>query len=175
MQYFIRFECESEKVLNEMITRFSEKDYAIIKHDKDSNSTTGEVKREHYHMFLNYEDNTKHTKQNFIKICEKEYGLNVHVENVRSESKCLRYLLHLDNPEKFQYDLSEMKTNIEDIKARMKINVGVGLLKKLMQVIDTMPQKSFRGLVEYCVINEDTNLLEYIQVNAYFVNALLKY
>lgn len=173
MQYFIRFECDNEKVLNEVVERFSVKDYAIIKHDKDSNSTTGEVSRAHFHMFLNYEDNTKHTKQNLIKILNG-MNINAHVENVRSESKCLRYLLHLDNPEKYQYQLSELKTNIEDIKSRMKISEKVGTLKKLMQYIDNAHIRSMRALVEYCIIQEDTQLLEYIQENAFLVNAIMR-
>lgn len=72
-------------------------------HNKDINST-GEDKKEHYHILIMF-DNVKTIEQAreiFEKIgavgCEK-------VNSIRGYS---RYLCHLDNPEKAQYNTSEV-------------------------------------------------------------------
>ena len=69
-------------------------------HDKDTNPT-GETKKPHYHVICYYENPTTY---NSVKtnICDK---LNATIpQKLESMRGMYRYHLHLDNPEKYQYD-----------------------------------------------------------------------
>lgn len=69
-------------------------------HDKDVNPT-GEVKKPHYHVICYYENGTscKCVKEN---VTDKLNGtIPIKLESMTG---MYRYHLHLDNPEKFQYD-----------------------------------------------------------------------
>lgn len=68
-------------------------------HDKDLNPT-GESKKEHYHLILAYEGPT--TYNNVKSLCDTfNMTIPIKLESVRG---MYRYHLHLDNPEKYQYD-----------------------------------------------------------------------
>lgn len=74
-------------------------------HDKDVNPS-GEPKKPHYHVLLMFEgpkDFDTQVKPIFDKIC------GVGREIVNSSRGYARYLCHLDNPEKFQYEPSEVR------------------------------------------------------------------
>lgn len=74
-------------------------------HDKDINPT-GEPKKPHYHILAMY-DNVK-TNEQAREFFESFGGVGCEVVN--SVRGYARYLCHLDNPEKAQY-------NIDDVKA----------------------------------------------------------
>lgn len=68
-------------------------------HNKDTNPT-GEEKKEHYHIIFAYEGPT--TYNNVRSLCETfNMTIPIKLESVRG---MYRYHLHLDNPEKYQYD-----------------------------------------------------------------------
>lgn len=69
-------------------------------HDKDLNPT-GEEKKPHYHVICQYSNTTtaKNVKEN---VCDKVNGtIPIKLESIKG---MYRYHLHLDNPEKYQYD-----------------------------------------------------------------------
>lgn len=70
-------------------------------HDKDVNPSTGAPKKAHYHVLLMFP-----TMKTFAQASEvwQQIGAvpdRISVQSVRGNA---RYLVHLDNPEKFQYD-----------------------------------------------------------------------
>lgn len=68
-------------------------------HNQDVNPT-GEVKKEHYHFIFAYEGPT--TYNNVKSLCESfNMTIPIKLESIRG---MYRYHLHLDNPEKHQYD-----------------------------------------------------------------------
>lgn len=74
-------------------------------HDKDVNPT-GEIKKPHYHCIVYYENPTtfKNVKEN---VCDKlNATIPIKLESMRG---MYRYHLHLDNPEKYQYDDRDRK------------------------------------------------------------------
>ena len=73
-------------------------------HDEDINPT-GEKKKPHYHVIIMF-DSVKTTEQ-AKAIFEKIGGVGCEV--VQSIRGYARYLCHLDNPEKHQYDVSEVR------------------------------------------------------------------
>lgn len=75
-------------------------------HDSDINAN-GEPKKPHRHILINY-DSVKTIEQAKADILE--FG-GVGCEDVRSNRAYARYLCHLDNPEKAQYNVND----VEDI------------------------------------------------------------
>lgn len=73
-------------------------------HDKDINPT-GEIKKAHYHVIIMF-DSVKTTEQ-AKSIFEKIGGVGCEV--IQSIRGYARYLCHLDNPEKHQYDVSDVR------------------------------------------------------------------
>lgn len=73
-------------------------------HDKDLNPT-GEVKKSHYHILLSYGNTT--TYNNIKSICD---DLNCPIpQKVANCKGMIRYFIHLDNPEKYQYNMSDIQ------------------------------------------------------------------
>lgn len=68
-------------------------------HDKDLDPT-GEVKKYHYHIIFNYEGPT--TYNHVKELCDSlNMTIPIKLESLRG---MYRYHLHLDNPDKYQYD-----------------------------------------------------------------------
>ena len=68
-------------------------------HDKDIDPT-GEKKKPHYHIIFNYDGPT--TYEHVKKLCDSlNMTIPIKLESLRG---MYRYHLHLDNPEKHQYD-----------------------------------------------------------------------
>lgn len=68
-------------------------------HDKDLDPT-GEVKKNHYHIIFNYEGPT--TYNHVKELCDSlNMTIPIKLESLRG---MYRYHLHLDNPDKYQYD-----------------------------------------------------------------------
>lgn len=68
-------------------------------HDKDVNPD-GEIKKVHYHFIFAYDGPT--TYNNVKELCEK-FNMTIPIK-LESTRGMYRYHIHLDNPEKYQYD-----------------------------------------------------------------------
>lgn len=82
-------------------------------HDKDVNNGDGSPKKPHYHLMVMYEG--KKTDEQFYhevvkrlykEGCEPSIGAMEYVQSLRGYA---RYLAHMDNPEKAQYDPNDIK------------------------------------------------------------------
>lgn len=74
-------------------------------HDKDNNPD-GEAKKAHYHVMLMYE--SVHTIEQAKAIFDSIGGVGI--ETVNSVRGYARYLCHLDNPEKAQYNPADVRS-----------------------------------------------------------------
>ena len=72
-------------------------------HDKDIDAT-GEVKKPHYHVILMFDGPRT---QDYVRSCVETFG-GVGVENVQSLRGMTRYLCHLDDKDKAQYNVSDI-------------------------------------------------------------------
>ena len=86
-------ECFAE--FKETITCINKLTFAYILHDKDIQTEP------HYHCVLKYED-----AKTFGMI--QKHFKGAHIEPAESMYKCCRYLIHLDDPDKFQYSTTEV-------------------------------------------------------------------
>lgn len=85
-------------------------DYYYIYHNLDVNDD-GTLKKPHYHIQL-YCDNQR-TIENWVKF----YAVDPNrVEKIKNKISAIRYLIHCDNNEKYQYQLEDICSNGEIIK-----------------------------------------------------------
>lgn len=112
-KFFIRLYIDnlSENDLLKQLTqeRPKIKYYALISHNME------DIK--HYHFYLEYENpfTISQVKKQFDKYPkDKEHGIKI--ENVipGTESRVIQYLIHKNNPEKYQYKKEEIRSNINE-------------------------------------------------------------
>lgn len=90
--------------------------YAWIVHDKDTyddpdKDNFGNLKKKHIHAFI--ECGGRRVKTSV----QKEFaiiGVESRFVDTCNKRAMLRYLTHKDNPEKYQYDVNDIQTNIKD-------------------------------------------------------------
>lgn len=116
-------------------------------HDKDINPT-GEPKKAHYHVMLMFEG--KKSKEQVQEIFNMIGGVGCEVVN--SIRGYARYLCHLDNPEKHQY-------SIDDVRALCgsdysgTIGLAIDKYKAIREMIafcDEFNIYSYSDLLKYC-------------------------
>lgn len=94
-------------------------DYAYIVHDKDTNED-GEIKKSHVHVVIRF-INPRH-----ISSVAKELGIEAnYIESIQSRfDSMLCYLIHYNQPDKYQYSLDEVEGTLKDdlVKALNKQN-----------------------------------------------------
>lgn len=90
-----------QKTLNELYIPC----YISPLHDKDLNADNT-PKKPHYHVFMIFEG--KKSREQIKGICDSIGGVGQEI--VESKRGYARYLCHLDNPEKAQYDVDDVKS-----------------------------------------------------------------
>lgn len=116
-------------------------------HNKDLNPT-GEVKKEHYHVMIMF-DSVKTTEQ--AKVIFDLIG-GVGCEVVNSTRGYARYLCHLDNPEKAQYNIEEVRC-LSGADYANVISLVTDKYKAIGEMIDFCQSNdiiSYAKLLEYC-------------------------
>lgn len=82
--------------------------YAHILHDGDINPDTGELKDPHFHFFVQVDSpRSLSWFSDFLHVPENQ------LQKVKSTKAMLRYLCHLDNPEKAQYPTTCVHANFD--------------------------------------------------------------
>ena len=116
-------------------------------HDKDVNPT-GEPKKAHYHVMLLFD--APHTMDQAREVFEQIGGVGCEI--VKSLRGYARYLCHLDNPEKEQY-------NPEDVRSlcgadyNHTIGLAIDKYKAIREMMSFCRENnilSYSDLLEYC-------------------------
>ena len=109
MQYWEYMDVKDVSSLVERIKALTNlKSWCIVTHDKDV-LPSGELKRPHFHCVLTFSNN-----KTFGSIA-KGLGVAVqYVNKIKSTTKSAQlYLIHRNNPEKYQYNPSEVQANFD--------------------------------------------------------------
>lgn len=116
-------------------------------HNQDLNPT-GEIKKDHYHVIIMF-DSIK-TKDQAIEVFNLIGGVGCEiVQSIRGYS---RYLCHLDNPEKFQYD-PQLVRSLCGADYTSTIGLVIDKYKAIGEMIDFCQDNdviSYSILLEYC-------------------------
>ncbi len=100
-------------------------------HDQDTNGTGETKKKPHYHVLVTF-DNVKTSEQ--ASDLMKSFG-GVGCERVQSARAYARYLCHLDNPEKAQYSIDDVRS-FGGADYRMLIGTAFDKAKSIREMID---------------------------------------
>lgn len=116
-------------------------------HDKDTNPD-GELKKAHYHVMLIF-DGVKTTEQ--AQAIRDAVG-GVGWERIASQRGYIRYLCHLDNPEKHQYSKQDVKSfGGLNYMSMVSLPTDVdAMLDDMTRFIDDNKVFSFRQFASYC-------------------------
>lgn len=99
----INQEAECFPVVKDILKNTDNLNYSMMLHDKDNEE------QPHYHLVLEYVN-----ARTFEAVHQKFTG--AHIEQVEFMYKVCRYLLHLDDTDKYQYPIEELFTNCNSVE-----------------------------------------------------------
>lgn len=144
--------------------------YAFIEHAYDTKDD-GDLKKIHYHLYVRL-----HKKKTFGGVFEilnkwkencTQPQLIINLDNV---PQFIRYLTHIDNPNKFQYSPSEIISNF-DIQHFFDLQIDdTTFIKNVIDLINERSITTFKQLVLYSINN---GKIELVSKRAYFFKCLL--
>lgn len=118
-------------------------------HDKDVNPD-GEKKKPHYHLVLNYKGN-----KSFEQIDEIARALKAPIpQRISSLTGAVRYLTHMDNPEKYQYDTADIQTfGGFDLESCLALSTGDKRqsLRDMLNFISENDITHLKDFADYCM------------------------
>lgn len=140
-------------------------------HDCDCNPD-GEVKKAHYHVMLMYEG--KKNINTIRELCSTFGGVGC--EKVESKRGYARYLCHLDNPEKAQYNPDDVTTYGGE---NYTVVIGTVLdkykaIREMIAYCNDNGIVSYAELVEYCMRERDDWFRVLADNGTYMVKEYLK-
>lgn len=122
-------------------------------HDKDVNPD-GEIKKAHWHILLSADgpisENT--VKEVFKKLNTPE------IKKVGSARGLVRYMIHMDNPEKYQYDINDIKGhNGAEVESYFELTPTnrLSVLKEMVIYIRDNQVDNFSDFVMTCIEKSD--------------------
>jgi hypothetical protein len=139
-------------------------------HDKDVNPT-GEVKKPHYHIMIMYEG--PHTMEQAQKIFDLIGAVQCKtVNSVRGQA---RYFLHMDNPEKAEYSIENVKAlNGADYQELIQLpSDKYGIIKEMLRFIEKNDILSFSQLLLWCSSNKEDWFRALCDSSAYIIKEYL--
>ena len=140
-------------------------------HDMDCNPT-GEVKKAHYHVLIMF-DSVKTIEQ--AQVIFDEIG-GVGCEKVNSIRGYARYLCHLDNPEKAQYEKSLVKS-LGGADYRSVIGLPTDKYTIIGEILDFIQKEevySYADLLDYARVHKQDWFVCLCDNGTYVVKEYLK-
>lgn len=140
-------------------------------HDKDVNPT-GELKKAHYHVLLAFD-----SVKSYSQVLDITTSLNATIpQKVESVVGLIRYFVHIDNPEKFQYDVKDIFVfgAIDIIKPFETATARYEALREMRAYINENNIMEFSDLYDYAA-EENEVWFRYLSDNcAYVINQHIK-
>lgn len=135
------------KVLEVIKTKF--KQWAFAVHDSDVNDD-GEFKKLHIHWVGRGDPRTVSAVSKFLGIPEHD------VEIGRNFKSLVQYLIHMNDPDKFQYDPDIVETNLSDVSIYLRQLSESQIVKDLATA---KTRRSWYDLIQYAMEHECFDVL----------------
>lgn len=139
-------------------------------HDKDTNAD-GEIKKAHYHILIMFE--SVKTYEQVLEITER---MNATIPQKCNGTKGLvRYMVHLDNPEKFQYLKSEIIGHGgADVMELLKPTTSdrYGLIKEMIEYVKENEVDEIQDLIDYSIQERSDDWFPLLCDNSAYVVSL---
>lgn len=103
---FICYKESLKDSIENLLNNDNVKDYAYILHNKDT-TETGEIKKEHYHVFIKYNKPTN--KDNISSKFSIDKSL---INYCKDEKAYIIYMSHINENNKYKYPITEIKSNL---------------------------------------------------------------
>lgn len=150
-----------QKALDYIVNNYQ---YAYINHNKDIEKDTGEIKKEHTHIII-YFDNARY--KNSIA---KELEITDNYIQKCDFIAYTKYLIHKNNKDKYQYSIGEIKTNMEE-----KIINAIEYTSKTEQILNIIKDNNIQDFRELVYYAKENDFMKEIVKNAYFYKQLMRY
>lgn len=142
-------------------------------HNKDIDNDTKEIKKAHYHVILCYNGPTSYNVVN--SVCKSLNCSNA--KALESVKGYYRYLTHMDNPEKYQYDKKDIEYinnfNVLNYFELTKTEISEHK-RNIQQIIRNKDITEYCDLLDFLI---DENLFEELDVamnNVILFNSYIK-
>lgn len=136
---YLSLDVIKRELLNETVLH-----YAYVLHDKDINEDKT-LKEPHYHIVITYVDaKTLSSRFKITRALDKIYGKNTRVEAIENLRLSLRYLIHLDDKDKFQYSLKDLSFDSGSYLRYFEDN-AINTTEEILE--DILADKTMRYLV----------------------------
>lgn len=140
-------------------------------HDKDTNPD-GTIKKAHWHVLMIFDGN-----KSFKQIEQITSLVNSPIpQRVESARGLVRYMVHLDNPEKYQYSRSDIIGHAGadvDKYFEMTTTNRLDTLKDITNYVLENHISSFSDLVQYSIETDDDWFTVVADKNTLFLNKLI--
>lgn len=160
-----------------------------ILHDKDVWSEAdakknpahiaGTPKKAHYHALLSYKNPVS-----YEKVCEllDSFG-QPHPQKCNDKRASYLYFLHVDRPEKYQYEKKDVRFSLtfpkrfvlseEELKEEEDVEEFVKF-KDVRNIMEEQGYTEYSELVLHAIEKEDYKLFSYLKRNSYFMGLFLR-
>lgn len=158
-------------MFNFRFEKIKKMDTVYILHDKDTTiiDNKKEIKKAHYHVLFNF------TNARSINSLADELQLDVHyIDVVDSFKGYSRYLIHLDDKDKYQYSIEDIKGNLKDtvIKHITKNNTPTNV--QCRAILDYIYSETYpvyyKNVLDYALLN---GYHDYIIGRWYFFKSII--
>ncbi|MDN4849175.1 Rep family protein [Ligilactobacillus salivarius] len=141
-------------------------------HDKDKNPD-GSVKKPHWHIVIFFEG-----KKSFEQIQEITSQVNAPIpQKVANPKGLVRYLIHMDNPEKYQYKREEILCHGgADIEKYFELSMSSRneVLKEAMEFITDSEIDNYADFIVYCLKHNENDWFDIaVNHNTLAINKLI--
>lgn len=104
---------------------------AYIVHDKDVDESTGELKKEHIHVVLDWKNSVWNTA------LAKQLGIKEnYIQQIRNYENALEYLIHYNDNEKYQYNIDEVQGTLKQKLAEIIAKDGMSEGERVLQLYE---------------------------------------
>lgn len=140
---------------------------ACIKHDKDLDEDTQHVKTQHYHVVLSLYNSTRiNTLINLIVDLFNCNANQISIEKCTSLEMATRYLIHLDDFDKQEYNKNDIVTNdnnklkecLEYVDKIKDIKDLITIVKQFPKLTDLMVHIGYDNYKKYRLVIRDIRL-----------------
>lgn len=111
-------------------------DYAMICHDKDIDEKTGEIKKQHYHIVVRF----KNAKWNTSFAEDLKIPVN-YIEESRNLKRSLQYLIHYNDENKYQYDITEVQGTLTTLLKETIQNGNKTESEKIIEILQWIEEQ----------------------------------
>lgn len=140
-------------------------------HDKDINPT-GEPKKAHYHVLLVFDG-----KKSYSQIEKITKSLNATIpQKVANTIGLIRYFVHIDNPEKYQYNVNDIYNygTIDIIKPFETSASRYEAIREMIAYIDDNNVTEFFELLKYASLENEVWFRCLSDNSSYIINQYIK-